>query len=131
MKRTDTIEIQAGIAHLPEEFREIARKANQAGLEGWKFVTADYGLDSRLALVLAGEPPTSRVEITYEKPDEQPDSAFERAIVSITEDGDGFLVDYSCGHSAVWAIEPAVETVSCAECVNAFLDKVKRGEARQ
>ena len=44
-KRTDRVELHGGIVHLPAEFREVARLANQAGLEGWKFVDAEYGLD--------------------------------------------------------------------------------------
>lgn len=65
-ERKDRVEIQGGVVHLPEEFRQVARLANQAGLEGWQVESVDYGLDLekiRKEGMLADM--TVRVEITY------------------------------------------------------------------
>lgn len=62
--RIDRVELHAGIVHLPAEVREVARLANQAGLEGYRFVNADFGMHTDL-----DDPEllwTSHVELTYE-----------------------------------------------------------------
>jgi len=71
--RTDCVELEGGVAHLPAEFRAVARLANQAGLEGWKYLDLDYGLDLEAVREKMKEGPglldlhaKSRVEITYE-----------------------------------------------------------------
>lgn len=43
--RTDRVELKGGVANLPAEFREVARLANVAGLEGYELVDAEIGLD--------------------------------------------------------------------------------------
>ena len=69
--RTDRVPLEGCIVHLPAEFREVARLANQAGLEGWKFVDAEMKLDVAAALEAIGNaqdiPWISRLEITYER----------------------------------------------------------------
>jgi hypothetical protein len=39
------IELLGGVANLPAEFREVARKANRARMEGWEYGDAAVGLD--------------------------------------------------------------------------------------
>jgi hypothetical protein len=48
--REDSVEMLGGTAHLPEEFRQVARLANQAGLEGLTLVDVDYGIDTPKSL---------------------------------------------------------------------------------
>ena len=48
MKR-DRVELHPGVAQLPEEFREVARLANQAGLEGFEVAEVEYGFDLEAA----------------------------------------------------------------------------------
>jgi hypothetical protein len=80
--RKDRVEMQGGIVHLPAEFREVARLANRAGLEGYEFVDAECGLDLDAIKALSERPaaeieaaldhlpyPKSRIEITYRKPE--------------------------------------------------------------
>ena len=62
--RTDRVEMQGGVVHLPAEFREVARLANAAGLEGLEFVDAEFGLDVAAAMAGDGFPP-SRILLTY------------------------------------------------------------------
>ncbi len=72
MKRKDRIPMQGGITHLPAEFREVARLANQAGLEGYKFESLKIGIDTENLPAVAGglidDMPAleSRIEITYD-----------------------------------------------------------------
>jgi len=79
--RVDRVEIQGGIIHLPAEFREVALLANAAGLEGWKLVDAEYGLDAETArkVMYSTEPDfgelKARVQLTYTQ---TPASAFLR-----------------------------------------------------
>lgn len=73
--RKDRIEISTGLIHLPEHFRQIARLANRAGLDGFEFVDAEYGIDldealdfiSRKGSEPADDSITLRVLITYRK----------------------------------------------------------------
>src|ERR1700677_1870260 len=53
--RTDSVEMHAGISHLPEEFREVALLANKAGLEGYEFVDAEVVPDIDKAMAHRGE----------------------------------------------------------------------------
>jgi hypothetical protein len=71
--RTDRVEHQGGVAHLPAEFREVARLANRAGLDGYEFVDAEVGVDleeARAALMSSSPAfPLVRIVITYRKTD--------------------------------------------------------------
>lgn len=62
--KTDRVELKGGVVHLPAEFREVAQKANLAGLEGWRISDVEYGLD--IARSLAADSPCVRVQITYQ-----------------------------------------------------------------
>jgi len=42
--RTDRVEIQGGLIHLPAEFREVAALANRAGIESFEFADAEYDI---------------------------------------------------------------------------------------
>lgn len=44
-ERKDRIVLQPGTVHLPAEFREVAEKANKAGLEGYAVQDVFYGID--------------------------------------------------------------------------------------
>ena len=74
-RSTDRISLPAGVAHLPSIFREVALRANRAGLAGWKIDDLTVGLD-RQSLQAALESPgvisihqlpeiEARIEITY------------------------------------------------------------------
>ena len=75
--RIDRVDLHGGIVHLPAEFREVARLANKAGLEGWQFVDAEIGVDLDAMLQPRTETDVelddflargmSRVKISYEK----------------------------------------------------------------
>lgn len=43
--RIDRVDVHAGIVDIPERYRQIARLANQAGLDGYEFVDAEVGMD--------------------------------------------------------------------------------------
>lgn len=64
--RRDQVEHQGGIVHLPAEFREVARLANRAGIDGFEFVDAFVGIDVDAAQV-AREPIRSFITITYRR----------------------------------------------------------------
>ena len=77
-RRIDHVPLKAGIDHLPDAFREVARLANQAGLEGYRYLDAEVGIDIPVrreaidhvggaGLVERGEIFASRVVIRYEK----------------------------------------------------------------
>jgi hypothetical protein len=53
---------------------------------------------------------------------------FDRRIVSCDADGDGYLVALSCGHEVWCAVAPNTRDLPCAQCVNAALERAKRGE---
>ena len=74
--RRDYIEHQGGVVHLQGEFREVARLANRAGLNGYEVVDVELGLDiEEVRAALAASPgvsptpafPPSRILITYRK----------------------------------------------------------------
>jgi hypothetical protein len=65
--RSDHVELQAGSVHMPAAFREVARLANQAGLEGYRLVDADVGIDTEKWDCMEAASIQSRVLITYEK----------------------------------------------------------------
>ncbi len=46
MRAPDRIEVSAGLVHLPEEFRKVARAANDAGLLGYRVKDVSYGIDT-------------------------------------------------------------------------------------
>jgi hypothetical protein len=48
--RLDQVPLEAGVVHLPAEFREVARLANKAGLEGYEFIDAETGIDADAAI---------------------------------------------------------------------------------
>jgi hypothetical protein len=54
-ERKDRVEIKAGVVRLPEEFREVARLANRAGLEGFEVADVEYGLDLEAFHTLSAE----------------------------------------------------------------------------
>jgi hypothetical protein len=78
-ERKDSVEMQGGITHLPAEFREVARLANRAGLDGYEVVDVEWGVDLDEALKAIAEIsplddvylgrempwPKSRILITY------------------------------------------------------------------
>jgi hypothetical protein len=72
-ERKDRVDLQGGVVHLPAEYREVARKANQAGLEGYQYVDLEYGIDLQAAIDLRFDSDDSfrkipvRVEISYRK----------------------------------------------------------------
>ena len=43
--KEDRVDIAGGIVHLPAEFNQVARLANQAGLEGFEIIDVEYGVD--------------------------------------------------------------------------------------
>jgi hypothetical protein len=49
----DRIEMPGGITHLPADFREVARLANLAGIEGYRVQDVEVGIDPQAAI--AGE----------------------------------------------------------------------------
>jgi hypothetical protein len=75
--RKDSVEMEGGITHLPAEFREVARLANRAGLDGFEIEDVDCGLDMDAIHAIANAPdaskmgtpelpwPTARILITY------------------------------------------------------------------
>ena len=81
--RTDRVEMQGGIVHLPAEFvREVARLANRAGLEGFEVADVECGLHLDAIKALSERPapeiearlddlpwPKSRILITYKRRD--------------------------------------------------------------
>jgi len=69
----ERVRVPAGIVNLPTVFREIAKKANAFGLQGFEVLDVEYGLDIQKAkrYLLAGQevPPDVPVyvTITYRK----------------------------------------------------------------
>jgi len=65
----DEIEMQGGITHLPAEFREVAKKANAAGLAGFEVVGTEIGTDweSIEHIELYRREFRTRIQITYRK----------------------------------------------------------------
>jgi len=45
LRRGDRVEMLGGVVHLPAEFREVARLANKAGLDGYEVVDVEVGMD--------------------------------------------------------------------------------------
>ena len=63
-----------------------------------------------------------------------PDELLEpRDIVSmqLCDDGVGYDVNLSCGHTVVFVVEPPMDRFMCAECVQMALDLAKREKARR
>jgi hypothetical protein len=73
--KTDRVTMQPGIVHLPAEFREVARLANEAGLAGIRFAGLEYGVTT--ALWTGGRPCfhdyVSQLVLTYREPPRSPD----------------------------------------------------------
>ena len=70
--RVDRVEMLGGVYHLPAEFREVARLANRAGLEGYEVAEIEVGLDldllrERVTRAEEDQWPSSTVRITYRK----------------------------------------------------------------
>jgi len=65
----DEIEVHGGITHLPAEFREVAKKANAAGLAGYEVVQTEIGTDweSIARIELYRREFRTRIQITYRK----------------------------------------------------------------
>ncbi len=61
--RIDRVELHGGVAHLPAEFREIARLANDAGMAGHEFLDAEVGMEIPADL----EDIRTCVKITYRR----------------------------------------------------------------
>jgi hypothetical protein len=99
--RKDRVAVPGGVVHLAEIFRQVARLANKAGLEGWEVAAVDYGLDldairkegtlGTLAELMA------RVEITYRRPLAAP-RCEQCYSTELTNQNDGTLVCDRCGH---------------------------------
>jgi hypothetical protein len=70
----DEIEINPGMVSLPEEFRQVARSANAAGLAGFEIENVDYGIDTVAArkelenLIGEGFNVRCRARLTYRRP---------------------------------------------------------------
>jgi hypothetical protein len=68
--KTDRVTMQGGIAHLPAEFRDVARLANEAGLAGIRLADLEYGVTA--ALWRGGHPSqndyVSQLVLTYHEP---------------------------------------------------------------
>jgi hypothetical protein len=54
--RTERVEMKGGVVNLPAEFREVARRANRAGLEGYEMVDAEIGIDIEEAQRILAHP---------------------------------------------------------------------------
>lgn len=70
-ERTDVIDVPAGIANLPELLRQIASRANKAGLEGLEVEGTSYGLNRDAAMTAIREernlPDLVQFEIRYRR----------------------------------------------------------------
>jgi hypothetical protein len=74
----DEIEMKAGIVHLPDEFRQVARAANAAGLAGFEVADVEYGMDTAAARQLLDKCEPSmgeeipripvRIKLSYRRP---------------------------------------------------------------
>jgi len=54
--RTDRIEMKGGVVNLPAEFREVALRANLAGVEGYELADAEMGVDIEEARRILAQP---------------------------------------------------------------------------
>jgi len=94
-----------GVVHLPEEFRQVARLANAAGLRGLEVTKVDYGLDVEKSI--AAEALRARVKLTY-RPAPAAGAMAERVENAIQL----FHMEHGCGGIAVGTIQD----LHCAEC---------------
>jgi hypothetical protein len=72
--KQDRVTMEPGVVRLPDEFREVARLSNEAGLAGIRFADLQYGVTS--VLWVGGRPCfhdyVSQLVLTYHDPPPAP-----------------------------------------------------------
>ncbi|MBZ5579543.1 MAG: hypothetical protein LAP40_23530 [Acidobacteriia bacterium] len=49
-----------------------------------------------------------------------------KRVETVTREGDGFLVILECGHKSFWAIDPPTEQVSCSQCLDVAIERMRK-----